>query len=441
MVRFKSFAEKAFVVLTLFLSTAALIPVLLDSEEASGQPVDPLTPILFTGIYAVTLLLIVARRKIFVRVATKEIFIWLLVGLAMASVYWTFAPELTPRRSVLLLGSTMFAVYVSARYSLREQLQLLGWAFGIIAILSFVFAIAVPSYGLMTFQEEGVHAGAWRGIMMHKNILGRMMCLSSIVFLLLATGDSTSELDRRSSRIFWAGFVLSVALIILSTSKSAIVVCVTMTTILPLYKALRGKYTTLVPILITVVLVGGGAATLLLDNLEVIAGALGKDLTLTGRTDIWAVMLEMISQRPLFGYGYNGFWMGWDSEASAYVWRTLEWECPYAHNGFMDLLAELGISGLALFLVSFAIATFKAISLVRKTKTVEGLWPLLYLTYLIMYNITESSLLSSNSIYWILYVSVVFSTMVESDLVKSGYANEILEEEWMHITASNEQNL
>ncbi len=439
MVRLKSFAEKAFVVLTLFFSTAALIPVLLDTEEASGQPVDPLTPILFTSIYAVTLLLSVARRKIFVRVATKEIFIWLLVGLAMASVYWTLGPELTPRRSVLLLGSTIFAVYVSARYSLREQLQFLAWAFGIIVVLSFVFAIAVPSYGLMTFQEEGVHAGAWRGIMMHKNILGRMMCLSSIVFLLLATGDSTS--NRRSSRIFWAGFVLSVALIILSTSKSAIVVCVTMTTILPLYKALRGKYTTLVPILIAVVLVGGGAATLLLDNLEVIAGALGKDLTLTGRTDIWAVMLEMISQRPLFGYGYNGFWMGWDSEASAYVWRTLEWECPYAHNGFMDLLAELGISGLALFLVSFAIATFKAISLARQTKTVEGLWPLLYLTYLIMYNITESSLLSSNSIYWIVYVTVVFSTIVESDLVKSGYANEILEAEWMQITASNEQNL
>ncbi len=438
MVRLKSFAEKAFVVLTLFLSTAALIPVLLDTEESSGQPVDPLTPILFTSIYAVTLLLVVARRKIFVRVATKEIFIWLLVGLAMASVYWTFGPELTPRRSVLLLGSTIFAVYVSARYSLREQLQLLAWTFGIIIVLSFVFAIAVPSYGLMTFQEGGVHAGAWRGIMMHKNILGRMMCLSSIVFLLLATGDSTS--DRQSGRIFWAGFVLSVALIILSTSKSAIVVCITMTTMLPLYKALRGKYTRVVPILITVVLVGGSAGTLLLDNLEVIAGALGKDLTLTGRTDIWAVMLEMISQRPLFGYGYSGFWMGWDSEVSAYIWRTLEWECPYAHNGFMDLLAELGISGLALFLISFAIATFKAISLVRQTKTVEGLWPLLYLTYLIMYNITESSLLASNSIYWIVYVSVVFSTMVESDRVKSGYANTILEEEWIDAKASNEQN-
>jgi len=429
MVRLKSFAERAFVVLTLFLSTAALIPVLLDTEDSAGQPVDPFTPILFTGIYTVTLLLIINRSKSFVYVATKEIFVWLLVGLAIASVYWTFGPELTPRRSGLLLGSTLFGAYVSTRYSLREQLHLLAWTSSIIIVLSFVFAIALPSYGLMTYQEGGVHAGAWRGIMTHKNILGRIINLSSIVFLLLANGDSTSE--RKHRGVFWTGFVLCVVLIILSTSKSALIVCITMTTMIPLYKALRGKYTTLVPLLIAVVLVGGGAATLFLDNLEFIAGALGKDLTLTGRTDIWAVMFEMISKRPLFGYGYSGFWLGWDSEVSAYVWRTLEWECPYAHNGFMDLLAELGISGLGLFLLSFIMACVRAVKLVRKTKTIEGLWPLLYLTYLMMYNITESSLLSSNSIYWITYVLVVFSTIVEYDQVKVDRANTVLEEEWM----------
>jgi O-antigen ligase len=438
MVGLKSFAERAFVVFTLFLSTAALIPVLLETEDSPSQLVDPLTPILFAGIYAITLLLVIGRRKGFVRVAIKEIFIWLLVGLAVASVYWTFGPELTPRRSVLLLGSTVFGAYVSMRYSLREQLHLLAWVFSINIVLSFVFAIALPSLGLMTFQEGGVHAGAWRGIMTHKNILGRLMSLSSIVFLLLAISDSTSE--RRYKWFVWGGFILSVALIILSTSKSALIVCITMTSLVPLYKALRGKYTTIVPILISLVLVGGGAGTLLLDNLEVIAGALGKDLTLTGRTDIWAVMLELILKRPLFGYGYNGFWLGWDSEVSAYVWRTLAWECPYAHNGFMDLLAELGLSGLVLFLLSFMFTCRKAIKLLRRTTTIEELWPLLYLTYFIMYNITESTLLSSNSIYWIIYATVVFSTAIEYDLLKVNYTHLFFEEEWSGIQASSEQD-
>jgi O-antigen ligase len=210
--------------------------------------------------------------------------------------------------------------------------------------------------------------------------------------------------------------------------------------LVPLYKALRGKYNHVVPLLIAVVLVAGASGALLLENLEAIAGALGKDLTLTGRTDIWAVMLEMISKRPLFGYGYNGFWLGWDSEVSAYIWHTLQWECPYAHNGFMDLLAELGITGLGLFLLSFGFAYFKGLVFLRKTKTPEGVWPLLYLTYIVIYNITETSLLSSNSIFWIVYVMVVFSTAVEYDQFKIGYRNKPLEEEWIDVRASNEQN-
>lgn len=437
MLRLKNFAEKAFVIVAFFLSTAALIPVLLETEDSpASELVDPFTPMLFAGVYAITLLLSIARHKIVVRIAAKEIFVWLLVGLALASIYWTMSPELTQRRSVLLLGSTVFGAYVSTRYNIKEQLHLLAWTFAIIIILSFVFAIALPSYGLMTFQEGGVHEGAWRGILSHKNMLGRLMSLSSVVFLLLANDNSQSE--HRYRWFVWSGFVLSVALVVLSTSKTALIVCITMTFIQPLYKALRGKYTTIVPILITLVLVGGGAATLLLDNLEVIASALGKDLTLTGRTDIWAVMFELIWQRPLFGYGYNGFWLGWDGEVSAYIWRTLAWECPYAHNGFMDLLAELGFTGLILFLLSFTYTCTKAIKLVRKSKTIDGLWPLLYLTYLIMYNLTESTLLSSNNIYWIIYTLVVFSTVVEYEIVKFDYANTVLDEEWLNVKASHE---
>lgn len=439
MFRLQKVAENIFVIFTLFLSTAALIPVLLETEEAPGQPTDPFTPILFMGIYAITLLLIVPIRNSFVRVATKDILIWLVVGLALMSILWTFAPEVTQRRSISLLGATVFGVYISARYSIREQLRLLAWVFGIIIVLSCLFAIALPSYGLMTFQEEGIHAGAWRGVMMHKNLLGRIMSLSSVVHAILATGKPLPF--GRYQWVAWAGYILSVALVVLSTSKTALIVCITMTIILPLYKSLRGTYNQVIPLLIAVILVVGSTATLLLDNLTFIAGALGKDLTLTGRTDIWALMLDMISQRPLFGYGFNAFWLGWDSEASAYVWRMLQWECPYAHNGFMDLLAELGIAGLALFLLSFVTAFVKAISWLRATKGVEGLFPLLFLSYLFLYNITESTLLSGNSIFWILYVSVIFSMAIEYNLVKKfGDQSAVLEEEWFDVQASNEQN-
>lgn len=326
------------------------------------------------------------------------------------------------------MGTTVFGVYLATRYSLREQLQLLAWTFGLIIILSFVFAIALPSYGLMSFQEGGIHAGTWRGVMTHKNILGRIIDISAIVFLLLSFKNS--GLQRKYRWVTWTGFILSAILIILSTSKTAIVVFLTLTAIVPLYRIWRSRYTQVVPLTIAVILVLGSAATLLLDNLPIIANALGKDLTLTGRTDIWTIMLELISERPLFGYGFNSIWQSWDNEVTAYLWNSLEWECPYGHNGFMDLLAELGISGLIVFSISYVAACIRGILWLRITRTAEGLWPLMYLSFLLIYNITESSLLATNSIFWILYVSIVFSMAVEYEQAKRySYVSAMIDED------------
>ncbi|NMG06806.1 O-antigen ligase [Brasilonema sp. UFV-L1] len=410
--RLSRLAEKVFVVLTLFFSTTALITILLvEKEDATDVTQDPYTPILFMGVYFVTLLLIMKRWKSFVYVAQKDVWLWLLVGMALASILWTVAPDLTTRRGILLLGTTGFGVYLAARYSMREQLELLAWTFWLVILLSFVFAIALPSYGLMTFQEGGAHAGAWRGVITHKNTLGRLMNVSTVVFLLLSVDNSGSQHKYRW--VAWLGFALSGILIILSTSKTALVVFLTLIIMLPLYKALRGNYNQLIPSVIAVVLFVGSTATLLLDNLPFIATALGKDLTLTGRTEIWEAMLDLIWKRPLLGYGFNAVWQSWDNDVTAYLWRILEWECPYGHNGLMDLLAELGILGLIVFAISYITACIKGILWLRATKMVEGLFPLMYLTFLFMSNITESTLLTTNSLFWILYVSIVFSMAVE----------------------------
>jgi exopolysaccharide production protein ExoQ len=403
-------AEKVFVVMTLFLSTTALVPLLSEDGE-SGFAEDPYSPLLFLGVYMVTVLLILVKRRSFLRVAQKDIWIWLVVGIALASALWTIAPEVTLRRAILLMGTTLFGVYLSVRYTMREQLQLLAVSLGIAIVLSFLFAITLPAYGVMTFQEDGVHAGAWRGVWTHKNILGRIMVLSSVVFLCVALTNPIR--NRRYRWIPWAGYILSVALIILSTSKTSLIAFLTITVIIPLYRTWRYRYTQLIPISIAVLLIVGSTAILLFDNLDFVASAVGRDLTLTGRTDIWSAMLDLIWERPLFGYGFNAVWRDWNNEATAYLWRVLEWECPYGHNGLMDLWVELGISGLLAFVISYTTTYFRGIQWLRITKTMEGLWPLMYLSFLLIYNVSESTLLATNSIFWILYVSTIFSTILE----------------------------
>ncbi|CAA9269386.1 MAG: hypothetical protein AVDCRST_MAG93-2562, partial [uncultured Chloroflexia bacterium] len=86
--------------LVFFLSTGALIPLLIrhgaqgDQDLAQG---DPLTQVVWSGVYALTSLLIVTRWRRFVRVATQDKLLLLLVGFALLSVVWSVAPSITLR--------------------------------------------------------------------------------------------------------------------------------------------------------------------------------------------------------------------------------------------------------------------------------------------------------------------------------------------------------
>lgn len=388
--------------------------------ESSGEGNDPISKVLGYLIQFITIILIYGWRKKIIPIVIKEKPLWLFLGIIFASLVWSDAPSETVKSLMGVLRISLFGTYFGTRYSMKEQLRLLAWVFGISVVLSFVFAIALPSYGVMgkggVVTAEGIkHAGAWRGIYIHKNPLGRMMVLSSIVFFIWA------NISRRYQRAAWTGFIFSIVLILASTAKSALIFYLTIMMLLPLYRALRWNYSWGLPFFIIVILLGGSASSLVVDNAETILDALGKDMTLSGRTDLWAAVLDKIWERPWLGYGYGGFWRGMNGE-SADVIAVLKWEAPHSHNGLLDLWVEVGLLGLSAFLVSFISVAFKGVMWIRQTKTAEGLWPLAYLTFLFLVNITESSLMRQNA-FWILYVAVALSlhnkklNLAESDAI------------------------
>ena len=385
--------ERGFVFLTLFLSAEANIRFSSGVNYTEG---NPLSQALWFGIYGITFCLVVVRWKRFIRVATADKLLLLLVGIALGSIIWSVAPGVTLRRSVALVGTTLFGMYLASRYSPSELLRLVAWTLGIGALLSLVAGLVLPSYGLSS--------GLWKGIYVQKNALGRLMTVNAIILLLLTFSN------RRYRWITGFGVGLSVGLVLLSGSKTALVAFINLLLLLPVYRALRWNYTIAVPFFIVLLLVGGSGIVLLLNDMETLLGALGKDATLTGRTDIWDIAIEMINQRPLLGYGYNAFWLGSESEYSAYFWNFLDWEVPNAHNGFIDLGLDLGYLGISVFLLGFVMIYIRAVSWVRSTKTLEGLWPLEYMSFMLILTNSESLILRYNNIYWVLYVAIALST-------------------------------
>jgi O-antigen ligase len=190
-----------------------------------------------------------------------------------------------------------------------------------------------------------------------------------------------------------------------------------------LYIPLRWHYTLAIPFFILAVLTGGFVATLYVGGyIEGLLEALGRDATLTGRTQLWNAVLSMIWQRPWLGYGYAAFWQGWEGEESAHVllWMMAFGGGQYygaADNGYLQLWLDLGLVGVMLFACQFLLTFSRSIAWARRTKTVEGFWPLTFLVALLVINYGESVFLDKNSITTTLYVYAALYMAARSSLV------------------------
>ncbi|MUL39030.1 O-antigen ligase family protein [Gloeocapsopsis dulcis] len=385
-------------------------------DRAEGLATDhPIMQAIWLCIYVISLGLLLARPRELILVLKREKLLILLVGMALFSYYWSAIPAITIRRAFALLGTTLFGIYIVTRYNSSQILRLLVWTLSIGAILSPIVSLAFPSLGISP-------EGGWQGFYMHKNLMGRLMGLNAVFLLLLIPSAKT----KKHRWLMWAGVWLCSCLVLLSTSKGALVTFIVLLTLYYLYRSLQWRYTVAIPVFIISVLVGASIVLLLIGNLEtIVVDMLGKDLTFTGRTVLWGYVTEMIQQRPIVGYGYKGFWRGIDGP-SAFILDAVSWAVPHAHNGFLDLALSLGLVGLFIFILSFLMSVIRAVRWLRLTKKIEDLWPILFLSATLLYNIAESTLLERNHILWIFYVITVFARPASyKQAVKPSYSKVV----------------
>lgn len=82
----------------------------------------------------------------------------------------------------------------------------------------------------------------------------------------------------------------------------------------------------------------------------------GKDLTFTGRTQIWSASWRIIERQPLIGYGLGGLWTNQSLQPTGELTRIIGFRVGHAHNGVLELLLQVGLIGLGLYLAVAAIA-------------------------------------------------------------------------------------
>jgi O-antigen ligase len=92
---------------------------------------------------------------------------------------------------------------------------------------------------------------------------------------------------------------------------------------------------------------------------ESIVATLGRDTTLTGRTDLWPLVLALATN-PMIGAGFESFWLG---ERLSTLQDALFFKPTQAHNGYIEIYINLGWIGL-LLLAGTIISSYRAM---RKT--------------------------------------------------------------------------
>jgi O-antigen ligase len=137
---------------------------------------------------------------------------------------------------------------------------------------------------------------------------------------------------------------------------------------------------------------------------------------LTGRTEFWPQLIEAANQRPWFGYGLDAFFqqaiLG-DQTPAYFIYTTTGFNPQNAHNGGISILLNFGYTGLVLILASLFTNLILAVRQLSRSPLSQSGIPIIYLVFIILNNLTESSLGEMGEA-WLAYVLLTVRLCIDS---------------------------
>lgn len=199
---------------------------------------------------------------------------------------------------------------------------------------------------------------------------------------------------RFTVRAFAMLIMVSATVLITWSATGVVVWFVEMVYILFVYKSHLAKYFHSVSMFLIYAIMQIGIVGMRLQNrfAYIIENVLGKTISLTGRTTLWDLSFLLIAHSPIIGYGltenkgllrlHNRYW--------------------YAHNGFLEVMLEVGIIGTLVYISLFI---FAAIPLYRHRKhSISGIITIAIFSFLI-FSLTEA-IIDSPWLFGMLVIAV-----------------------------------
>lgn len=364
--------------IALFLLRAFLLlaPIGMFKGFASLDALDPVQRFFFAApAYGA---LILAPRRAIVRIPVSLSLSLLLVWMALSTM-WSIDSAQTLyslRQDLILAGALIITV------GLLPVSETYRWFLNGLKLLLLIQIIAVMvDPAARASVEFGVVEEPWRGWLPSKNQLGRFAVLALASVLVL---------DKNTlSKLVWSA--MAVVLIVGSgsaTSLGAMFVVLLVVFWVRRYQRVGEDWGGV--FILSSVFLGLILVILAFGSVALIVDALGRDLTFTGRTEVWEASIGLVDDSPWLGYGYEALWTGESSE-SIDLQREIGYRVAHAHNGALDLTLALGLTGLALF---FGLFMSTLVLSLRHLRTSDyAAWAFMFLVLQLIFGAVEATYL------------------------------------------------
>jgi O-antigen ligase len=377
-----------------------------DAEQGSGSPYER-SFLIF--LLCLGLIIIYKRRLDWYKALKNNTWLAALIGYMFLSIFWSDIPFTSFKRWTRELIAVIMALVILSEADPRKALEsLLRRSIYILIPLSLLLVVFFPEVG--TSSSDMV---SWNGLTGGKNELGRL-CFISIFFLVWTLVRSRQGRDAPVTRQqTWIDVaILGIALYLMKGPGMAKALSLTsiITLVLGLgtffgllwmqkLKRVIGIKTLKVVIAACIVL---GTASVFVGGLvvgESVITTVGREETLTGRSEIWAKFLPHAMSEPFIGHGIGGFWT--DEVVNRYFLNQ-------AHSGYLDILLDYGFVGLLFFSLFLLSSCQKA----HRELSHDYNWGSCWICFLVMsatYSVSEATIDSFTSdltaILLFLYVS------------------------------------
>jgi exopolysaccharide production protein ExoQ len=356
-----------------------------DNENGSG-----LDQLLLTGLAIAAMVVLAWRRFDWLGALRRHGWILALLGYMMVSTIWSDIGLVALRRWVRQLIVVLMALVVMSEAHPRWAMESVLRRFAYVLIpFSLVLIKYYPVWGV-TYSYTGVTM--WIGVTLHKNGFGSL-CSISILFLLWARYRQWRESAPAPGRYQgWAdiSIILTALYMLTGAQKNSATVattlgvgCATLLCLL-LFRKTNPIIRQAVLLILVISSIGFGVAGPFLggSNIASVSSDLGRDDTLTGRTVIWGQLMPVFERQPVLGSGFQSFWT--TSRRELYVFSD-------AHNGYLDIMMDLGVVGLA-FYSAWLLSCTRKLHHVTKTDYYWGSLAISCLVMTLVYNAAESTL-------------------------------------------------